>query len=131
MQTPQGDKEAGMQCALFKQLQRPKPWRENAAALSYKEAMAAAVHAEAVGCDAYGQTAYRFSTDIGHRSAPEMVLATLSQRTSRLRLGLGVVVLPWHHPYRVVEDVSTRDIVSDGPTLPRAGPVWYSSGTLI
>ena len=40
METPQGYKEAGMQFALFKQLQMPKPWWENAEALIYKEAIA-------------------------------------------------------------------------------------------
>ncbi len=80
----------------------------------HKEAIEEAVHAEAVGFDAYWQTEHHFYTEIGHSSAPEIVLAALSQRTSRLRLGLGVVVLPCNHPYRVVEYVSTLDIVSDG-----------------
>jgi alkanesulfonate monooxygenase SsuD/methylene tetrahydromethanopterin reductase-like flavin-dependent oxidoreductase (luciferase family) len=103
-----------MKFALFNQLQIPKPWRQNAEVLMYKEAIAEAVHAEAVGFDAYWQTEHHFYTEIGHSSAPEIVLAALSQRTSRLRLGLGVVVLPCNHPYRVAEYVSTLDVVSDG-----------------
>ena len=42
-----------MKFALFNQLQMPKPWRENAEVLMYKEAIAEAIHAEAVGFDAY------------------------------------------------------------------------------
>jgi len=103
-----------MKFALFNQLQMPKPWRENAEVLIYKEAIAEAIHAEAVGFDAYWQTEHHFYTEIGHSSAPEIVLSALSQRTSQLRLGLGVVVLPCNHPYRVVEYVSTLDIISDG-----------------
>lgn len=103
-----------MKFALFNQLQMPKPWRENAEVLMYKEAIAEAVYAEAVGFDAYWQTEHHFYTEIGHSSAPEIVLAAISQQTSRLRLGLGVVVLPCNHPYRVVEYVSTLDVVSDG-----------------
>jgi alkanesulfonate monooxygenase SsuD/methylene tetrahydromethanopterin reductase-like flavin-dependent oxidoreductase (luciferase family) len=103
METLQGYKEAGMQFALFNQLQMPKPWRENAEVLMYKEAIAEAMHAEAVGCDAYWQTEHHFYTEIGHSSAPEIVLAALSQRMLQLRLGLGVMVLPCNHPYRVVE----------------------------
>ncbi len=103
-----------MQFALFNQLQMPRPWRQHEEVLMYKEAITEAVHAEAVGFDAYWQTEHHFYTEIGHSSAPEIVLAAISQRTSRLRLGLGVVVLPCNHPYRVVEYVSTLDVVSDG-----------------
>src|SRR6266511_2967701 len=103
-----------MKFALFNQLQRPKPWRENEEVLVYKEAIEEAVYAEAVGFDAYWQTEHHFYTEIGHSSAPEVVLAAISQRTSRLRLGLGVVVLPCNHPYRVAEYVSTLDVVSGG-----------------
>jgi alkanesulfonate monooxygenase SsuD/methylene tetrahydromethanopterin reductase-like flavin-dependent oxidoreductase (luciferase family) len=103
-----------MKFALFNQLQMPKPWRENAEALTHKEAIEQAVHAEAVGFDAYWQTEHHFYTEIGHSSAPEIVLAAISQRTSRLRLGLGVVVLPCNHPFRVAEYVSTLDVISDG-----------------
>jgi alkanesulfonate monooxygenase SsuD/methylene tetrahydromethanopterin reductase-like flavin-dependent oxidoreductase (luciferase family) len=103
-----------MKFALFNQLQMPKPWRENEEVLVYKEAIEEAVYAEAVGFDAYWQTEHHFYTEIGHSSAPEVVLAAISQRTSRLRLGLGVVVLPCNHPYRVAEYVSTLDVVSGG-----------------
>jgi alkanesulfonate monooxygenase SsuD/methylene tetrahydromethanopterin reductase-like flavin-dependent oxidoreductase (luciferase family) len=106
--------EGAMKFALFNQLQMPKPWRENAEVLIHKEAIEEAVHAEAAGFHSYWQTEHHFYTEIGHSSAPEIVLAALSQRTTRLRLGLGVVVLPCNHPFRVVEYVSTLDIVSDG-----------------
>jgi alkanesulfonate monooxygenase SsuD/methylene tetrahydromethanopterin reductase-like flavin-dependent oxidoreductase (luciferase family) len=103
-----------MKFALFNQLQIPRPWRANAEARMHKEAIAEAVHAEAVGFDAYWQTEHHFYTEIGHSSAPEIVLAAISQLTTTLRLGLGVVVLPCNHPYRVAEYVSTLDVVSDG-----------------
>jgi len=103
-----------MKFALFNQLQMPKPWGENAEVRLYKESIREAVHAEAVGFDAYWQTEHHFYTEIGHSSAPEIVLAAISQQTSRIRLGLGVVVLPCNHPYRVAEYVSTLDVVSDG-----------------
>ena len=103
-----------MKFALFNQIQMPRPWRQNAEVLMYKDAIAEAVHAEAVGFDAYWQTEHHFYTEIGHSSAPEIMLAAISQRTHKLRLGLGVVVLPCNHPYRVVEYVSTLDVVSDG-----------------
>lgn len=45
-----------MQFALFNQLQMPRPWRQHEEVLMYKEAITEAVHAEAVGFDAYWQT---------------------------------------------------------------------------
>src|SRR6266542_1220632 len=51
-----------------------------------------------------------------HSSAPEVFLAAASQRTSRIRLGHGIVQLPpaYNHPARVAERVATLDLVSGG-----------------
>jgi alkanesulfonate monooxygenase SsuD/methylene tetrahydromethanopterin reductase-like flavin-dependent oxidoreductase (luciferase family) len=103
-----------MKFGYFSQLQMPKPWRQNGEILLYKEAMEQAVHAESVGFEYYWQTEHHFYLEIGHSSSPELFLAALAQRTSTIRLGLGVVVLPCNHPYRVVEYVSTLDHLSDG-----------------
>jgi alkanesulfonate monooxygenase SsuD/methylene tetrahydromethanopterin reductase-like flavin-dependent oxidoreductase (luciferase family) len=80
----------------------------------YKEAIEEAVYAEAVGFNAYCRTEHHFYTEIGHRSAPEMALAAISQRTDCLRLGLGVVVLPCNRSFRVPEYVSHLDAISGG-----------------
>ena len=107
-------KVLSMKFGYFNQLQMPKPWRENGEVLLYKEAMKQAVHAESVGFDCYWQTEHHFYPEIGHSSSPELFLAALAQRTTTIRLGLAVVVLPCNHPYRVVEYVSTLDHLSDG-----------------
>ena len=49
-----------------------------------------------------------------HSSKPELVLAALARRTSRLRLGLGVIPLPYHHPVHVAERIATLDLLSEG-----------------
>ncbi|MEC8858152.1 MAG: LLM class flavin-dependent oxidoreductase [Chloroflexota bacterium] len=103
-----------MKFGYFSQLQMPKPWRENGEILLYKEAMEQAIHAESVGFNHYWQTEHHFYPEIGHSSPPELFLAALAQRTTTIRLGLAVVVLPCNHPYRVVEYVSTLDQLSDG-----------------
>src|SRR5271163_1563446 len=36
-------------------------------------------------------------------ASPELFLAVLAERTRRIRLGAGVVSLPYHHPLDVVE----------------------------
>jgi alkanesulfonate monooxygenase SsuD/methylene tetrahydromethanopterin reductase-like flavin-dependent oxidoreductase (luciferase family) len=49
-----------------------------------------------------------------HSSKPELILAALARRTSRLRLGLGVVPLPYHHPVHVAERIATLDLLCGG-----------------
>ena len=101
--------------AYFNQLQMPKPWQgEDAEVRLYRNAVEQAIWAEAVGFDSYWQTEHHFYTEIGHSSAPEVFLAALSQRTKTIRLGLGVVVLPCNHPFRVAEQVATLDVLSNG-----------------
>ncbi len=51
-----------------------------------------------------------------HSMAPSqnVFLAAASQRTTRLRFGPGVYVLPLHHPLRLIEEVSMLDHLSGG-----------------
>ena len=49
-----------------------------------------------------------------HNSAPDLTLAAVSQRTSRIRLGVGVVLAPIHHPLHVAQRMATLDILSRG-----------------
>jgi alkanesulfonate monooxygenase SsuD/methylene tetrahydromethanopterin reductase-like flavin-dependent oxidoreductase (luciferase family) len=43
-----------------------------------------------------------------------MLLAALSQRTSRMRLGTSVLLTPFYNPLRVAEDVAQLDVMSNG-----------------
>ena len=42
------------------------------------------------------------------------MLGILSQHTTKMRLGFGVVLLPVHHPLHVAVKASTLDIMSGG-----------------
>ncbi len=57
---------------------------------------------------------HHFMREYSHSSAPEIFLAAASQRTSKLRLGHAVVVLPYNHIVRVAERVAALDILSNG-----------------
>ena len=57
---------------------------------------------------------HHFMPGYSHCSKPELFLAALARRTSRLRLGLGVVPLPYHHPVHVAERVATLDHLCAG-----------------
>jgi alkanesulfonate monooxygenase SsuD/methylene tetrahydromethanopterin reductase-like flavin-dependent oxidoreductase (luciferase family) len=45
---------------------------------------------------------------------PLMVLAAAAQRTSRIRLGTAVILLPLHSPIKIAEEAAIADILSDG-----------------
>jgi alkanesulfonate monooxygenase SsuD/methylene tetrahydromethanopterin reductase-like flavin-dependent oxidoreductase (luciferase family) len=47
-------------------------------------------------------------------SATLMLQACAAMRTTRLRLGTAVIVLPWHNPVLLAEQVATLDVVSGG-----------------
>jgi alkanesulfonate monooxygenase SsuD/methylene tetrahydromethanopterin reductase-like flavin-dependent oxidoreductase (luciferase family) len=59
---------------------------------------------------------HHFLEEYSHSSAPEVFLAAASQRTSRIRIGHGIVQLPqnFNHTARVAERIATLDLVSDG-----------------
>ncbi|HZU16799.1 MAG TPA: LLM class flavin-dependent oxidoreductase [Candidatus Dormibacteraeota bacterium] len=45
---------------------------------------------------------------------PLMLAAALGQRTTRIRIGTAVVVLPLHHPVRLAEDIAQADRLTGG-----------------
>ena len=77
-----------------------------------RQVVAEAVLAEQVGLDFFGIGEH-------HRpdfavSAPDVVLAAIAGRTSRIRLGTSVTVLSSDDPIRVFQRLSTLDAVSSG-----------------
>jgi alkanesulfonate monooxygenase SsuD/methylene tetrahydromethanopterin reductase-like flavin-dependent oxidoreductase (luciferase family) len=47
-------------------------------------------------------------------SSAAVFLAAASQRTSRIRLGVGVIPIGYESPFRLAEDLSTADVLSHG-----------------
>jgi len=101
---------------VFYELQLPRPWAEDAEHRLFKDALDQIELADALGFDYVWEVEHHFLEEYSHSSAPEVFLAAVSQRTSRIRLGHGIVQLPvgYNHPARVAERVATLDLVSDG-----------------
>lgn len=55
-------------------------------------------------------------------SSPEMFLAAAGERTHRIKLGTGVVSLPYHHPYHVASRIVQLDHMTAGRAILGTGP---------
>jgi alkanesulfonate monooxygenase SsuD/methylene tetrahydromethanopterin reductase-like flavin-dependent oxidoreductase (luciferase family) len=70
--------------------------------------------ADRLGFDSVWTVEHHFLNEFSYCSAPEVFLACVSQRTRNIRVGHGVVVLPFNHPVRVAERIAVLDIMSGG-----------------
>ena len=71
------------------------------------------VEAEALGYDSSFVVEHHF-TGFGQVSASLNLLTWVAARTSTLRLGTAVIVLPWHNPVLLAEQAATIDLLSGG-----------------
>jgi alkanesulfonate monooxygenase SsuD/methylene tetrahydromethanopterin reductase-like flavin-dependent oxidoreductase (luciferase family) len=53
-------------------------------------------------------------TGVGQLSASLNLLAYMAAKTKRIRLGTAVVVLPWHNPVLLAEQIATLDVLCEG-----------------
>jgi len=68
---------------------------------------------EQSGFHAY-HMAEHHSTPLGMAGSPSVFLAAAIQRTSKIRIGPLVYVLPLHHPLRLYEEICMLDHLSGG-----------------
>ncbi|HVC60767.1 MAG TPA: LLM class flavin-dependent oxidoreductase [Acetobacteraceae bacterium] len=69
--------------------------------------------AEALGFESVFLVEHHF-TGFGQVSASLNLLSYLAARTTRMRLGTAVTVLPWHNPALLAEQAATVDVLSGG-----------------
>ncbi len=55
-------------------------------------------------------------------ASPEIFIATAAERTQRIRLGTGVVSLPYHHPLMVAQRIILLDHLTKGRVMLGVGP---------
>jgi putative FMN-dependent luciferase-like monooxygenase len=87
---------------------------EGSAAERYRLAAEQIVHAESFGFESAWVAQHHFHEAEGGLPAPFVFLSQVAARTSRIRLGTGIVTLPLENPVRVAEDAAVLDLLSGG-----------------
>ena len=102
-----------MKFDLFYELSVPAALARDESAVFF-DALTELELADSLGFNGAWLVEHHFMRGYSHSSAPELFLAAASQRTTRLRLGHGIIPLPYNHPVRVAERLATLDILSRG-----------------
>lgn len=55
-------------------------------------------------------------------ASPELMIAAAAQNTSRIKLGTGVISLPYHHPFQVAERIVQLSHITRGRVMFGSGP---------
>ena len=92
------------------------------AAERYRLATEQIQHAEGCGFDSAWIAQHHFHEGEGGLPAPFVFLSQAAVRTSRIRLGTGIVTLPLELPVRVAEDAAVADLMSGGRLEVGVGP---------
>jgi alkanesulfonate monooxygenase SsuD/methylene tetrahydromethanopterin reductase-like flavin-dependent oxidoreductase (luciferase family) len=104
-----------MKFSLFFEMQIADPTRERERQL-FHDCVEQAVLADQLGYHCAWEVEHHGLYEYSHSSAPEVFLSFVAARTSRIRLGHGVTLLPhrYNHPIRIAERVATLDLLSGG-----------------
>jgi alkanesulfonate monooxygenase SsuD/methylene tetrahydromethanopterin reductase-like flavin-dependent oxidoreductase (luciferase family) len=92
--------------------QNPPQWRTGWPEL-YASTLDFVGEAERLGFDLVWLTEHHFADD-GYCPALMPVAAAIAARTTRLRIGTKVMLMPFHHPVRLAEDIAVVDVISGG-----------------
>jgi alkanesulfonate monooxygenase SsuD/methylene tetrahydromethanopterin reductase-like flavin-dependent oxidoreductase (luciferase family) len=102
-----------MKFGLFGSAQAQRGGIDVDSAQGFKEFVEYNVEAEGLGYHSTFVVEHHF-TGFGQVSASLNLLTWVAARTSTLRLGTAVIVLPWHNPVLLAEQAATIDLMSNG-----------------
>ncbi len=81
-----------------------------------REEMTQLLLAEELGFDSLWMTEHHFS-DYSISPSPVQYLTWLAAKTKHVRLGTQVIVVPWHDPVRLAEEIAVLDHLSGGRAI--------------
>ena len=99
-----------MKFGLFFVMQRPDHVSER---FIYESEIPQMVAAEELGYDSVWIAEHHF-TSYGVCSAPQVLAAAVAGQTTRLRVGMGITLLPLHDPIQIAEELAVLDVLSGG-----------------
>jgi alkanesulfonate monooxygenase SsuD/methylene tetrahydromethanopterin reductase-like flavin-dependent oxidoreductase (luciferase family) len=100
-----------MEFGMFHEFQ----WSPGASAAdAFAQSFAQVDAAESWGLDAMWLAELHFAPERSVLASPLILAAAIAQRTSRMKIGTAVQVLPLCHPLRLAEEVATIDQISQG-----------------
>ncbi len=102
-----------MQFGLFGSAQARRGGPNDDSGAGFREFVERNVEAEALGYYSTFLVEHHF-TGFGQVSATLNLLTWIGARTTTLRLGTAVLVLPWHNPVLLAEQIATLDLLSEG-----------------
>ncbi len=97
---------------LWYDFRNPQPWRENFESF-YASRLDQIAAAEAMGFDSVWLTEHHFCED-GYTPSPLVLAGSIGARTTRMRIGTNLMLLPLHDPVRIAEDAATLSLVTGG-----------------
>ena len=97
---------------LWYDFRNPAPWTRPAAEL-YAQTLEHIAYAETLGFDTIWTSEHHFIDD-SYSPSLLPICAAIAARTTRVRIGTNVLLLPLHDPVRIAEDAATVDIISGG-----------------
>ena len=80
----------------------------------YRELIDESIEADRLGFDTVWLAEVHFAPRFSTMPTPLLLLAAIGERTTRLRLGTAVNLMPLHHPLRLAEEIATLDVLSGG-----------------
>src|SRR2546421_10561588 len=102
-----------MRFGLFGSAQAKRGGPDDDSGAGYREFVERNIAAEALGYHSTFLVEHHF-TGFGQVSATLNLLTWIGARTTTLRLGTAVMVLPWHNPVILAEQAATLDLLSEG-----------------
>ena len=105
-----------MKFALFYEIPVARPWNAQSEYVAYQNTIEQAVLGDRLGFHSFWSVEHHFLEEYSHCSNPEVLYGAIAARTTNLRIGYGVRLMPkpYNHPVRSAESAAVLDLISGG-----------------